>query len=311
MNKKTLAIFIALLVILVGIIIWPSNKNKNTSVDIPIVGVANPMNGTYVIGGEQYTLVNGKVEKEIVPGSASKNIVRVFGDMTVADLSKDGVNDAVMFLEQTTGGSGTFYYVVESINKDGKYFGTNAMFLGDRIAPQNINIQDGQAVVNFAERRAGEPFTTQPSVGKSIWLHLDVQKMEISEGVKENEVISNIKPETLVTAKELEKKMWVWQETTYNNDTKVTPKKTAAFIAVFGKDNTIAFRTDCNAISGTYSLNGNKITLSKLASTMMYCEGSQEADFMKGINEVSSVMFNKSGELIMELKYDSGAMRFK
>ncbi|MEI8339330.1 MAG: META domain-containing protein [bacterium] len=311
MNKKTLAIFIALLVILVGIIVWPSNKNKNS--DTAMIGAVDPMNATYTIGDEKYTMVNGKVEKDIVPGSASKNIVRIFGTPTIGDLNGDGTNDAAMFLQQTTGGTGIFYYVALAINKDGKYFGTNAVFLGDRIAPQTVDILDGKAVANFAIRKEGEPMVAQPSLGKSIWIKLTDQTMKIEGYEKPSAVANEIATTTnasSITIKDLEKKMWVWQDTTYNNDTKIVPKK-PAFIVVFTKGSNVAIRTDCNAITGGYSLSGNKITFSKLASTMMFCEGSQEGDFMKGLNEVSSVMFDKSGELIMELKNDSGAMRFK
>jgi hypothetical protein len=97
-----------------------------------------------------------------------------------------------MWLVQQTGGSGTFFYVVEAINNDGVYKGTNAMFVGDRIAPQNINIIDGRAVANFADRKPEESFAVSPSIGKSIWVHLDVQKNEIGEWVKDFEGESNL-----------------------------------------------------------------------------------------------------------------------
>jgi hypothetical protein len=37
--------------------------------------------------------------------------------------------------------------------------------LGDRIAPQNISINNGLIVVNYAERKSGEPMSAQPSIG--------------------------------------------------------------------------------------------------------------------------------------------------
>ena len=40
-----------------------------------------------------------------------------------------------------------------------------ATFIGDRIAPQNIAIQNGQIIVNYADRNPGDPMTAQPSVG--------------------------------------------------------------------------------------------------------------------------------------------------
>jgi hypothetical protein len=137
----------------------------------------DPLNISFTISGQSYSLVNGKVGKEIA----------VFGQPVYGDLSGDGVNDAVMYLTQDSGGSGTFFYVVEAININGSFKGTNAMFLGDRIAPQNINIIDGRAVANFAERKASEPFTTPPSIGKSVYVQYDKKTGEIGEWVKDFE----------------------------------------------------------------------------------------------------------------------------
>ena len=154
----------------------------------------NPLNIAFTISGQNYTLANGKVEKEITPGSASKEVVAMFGEPVYGDLNGDGVPDAVMFITQNSGGSGTFFYVVEAINFNGVFKGTNAMLLGDRIAPQNINIIDGQAVANFAERKAGELFTTQPSVGKSVWVYYDKKTGEIGELVQNFEGESSSGP---------------------------------------------------------------------------------------------------------------------
>lgn len=135
----------------------------------------DPLNITYNVAGKYFRLVNGKAEKDNVA---------VFGQPVYGDLNGDGVSDAVMYLTENSGGSGTFFYVVEAINKGGVYKGTNAMFVGDRIAPQNIEIQKGVAVVNYADRNPGESFAVQPSLGKSIWVHLDEKNMEIGELVQ-------------------------------------------------------------------------------------------------------------------------------
>ncbi len=152
-----------------------------------VVEANDPLNIAYKIAGQDYDLVNGKLEKEAAPGSASKEIISIFGEPVYADLDKDGDKDAVMFLTQQSSGSGTFFYVVVAVRDGRGYKGTNAMFLGDRIAPQNINIIDGRAVANFAERKSGESFATPPSEGKSVWIHLDVKNMELGEWVKDFE----------------------------------------------------------------------------------------------------------------------------
>jgi hypothetical protein len=52
------------------------------------------------------------------------------------------------------------------------YLGTNAVFLGDRIAPQTTEIRDEEIIVNYAERKLDEPMTTPPSIGVSKYFKI-------------------------------------------------------------------------------------------------------------------------------------------
>lgn len=70
-------------------------------------------------------------------------------------------------LTQDGGGSETFFYVAVALKTEAGYQGTNAILLGDRIAPQPTFIENGMIVVNYADRKAGEPVTTPPSWGVS------------------------------------------------------------------------------------------------------------------------------------------------
>jgi len=132
-----------------------------------------PKDATYVIENQPVTLVNGKAEAPAAPGSASKVVTTYFGNEAVGDLNGDGKPDTAFILTQNQGGSGTFYYVVVALKTNTVYQGTNAVVLGDRIAPQTTEIKDGQLVVNYAERATGEPMTAQPSVGVSKYLKVE------------------------------------------------------------------------------------------------------------------------------------------
>jgi hypothetical protein len=99
------------------------------------------------------------------------------------DLNADGREDIVFLLTQNQGGSGTFYYAVSALNTENGYVGSDGYLLGDRIAPQTTVVspnlkQKGVIVVNFADRASGEPMTTSPSVGKSVYLKLDISRMQ-------------------------------------------------------------------------------------------------------------------------------------
>lgn len=131
-------------------------------------------NGTYVIDGKKITLTNGKSESPVAPGSATMSITRYFGNNLSVDLNNDGKKDEVFYLTHTTGGTGTFFYVVAALAEDKGYTGSLGYFVGDRIAPQTIN-QDksGTLLINYADRKAGEDFSVQPSEGKTIRLIFD------------------------------------------------------------------------------------------------------------------------------------------
>lgn len=133
----------------------------------------SPLNATYIIDGQSTMLVNGKSEKEIAPGSASKTITNIFGTPTYGDINADGKEDAVIILTQNSGGSGTFYYVAAALNKGGVYQGTNAILLGDRIAPQTVQIKDGIIIANYADRNPGESMSIRPSLGVSKYMSID------------------------------------------------------------------------------------------------------------------------------------------
>jgi hypothetical protein len=140
------------------------------------VSIADLKNGTYLIDGQSITLVDGVAENELAPGSASKQITRYFGNEVNIDLNSDGLMDAAFLLQQETGGSGTFYYVVAALKTENGYVGTNAIFLGDRIAPQSTNVDPNnpsQFIVNYADRNADEPMSAQPTVGVSKTFKLE------------------------------------------------------------------------------------------------------------------------------------------
>lgn len=138
-----------------------------TATEAAVDGDADPQNMTYAIEGVEVTLVGGVAEVEAAPGSASKVTTRYFGNEATGDLNGDGRDDVALIVTQEGGGSGTFFYAVAVFSTPEGYVGTNGILLGDRIAPQTTAIQDGEIVVNYADRAEGEPMATQPSVGVS------------------------------------------------------------------------------------------------------------------------------------------------
>jgi hypothetical protein len=172
---------------------FQSNKEQG-AVTEQIVAAQDHKNATYIIEGRPITLVNGLSEIAAAPDSASKITTRYFGNEVRHDLNDDGREDVAFLLTQESGGSGIFYYVVAALNTPTGYLGSQAVFLGDRIAPQTTHMDEGKTtrgsdrknviVVNYAVRAADEPLTASPSIGKSLWLKLDPITMQLGEVVQ-------------------------------------------------------------------------------------------------------------------------------
>lgn len=170
--EKVLIIVVILIVVVGGAWFFQSRSTPAT-VPVSAVQTTDYKNATYTIDGQSVTLVNGSAEVAAAPGSASKIVTTYFGNDATGDLNDDGIPDAAFILTQDSGGSGTFYYVVAALKTGTGYKGTNAVLLGDRIAPQSTQIQNGEIIVNYADRAPGEPMTTAPSVGESMHLKVN------------------------------------------------------------------------------------------------------------------------------------------
>jgi hypothetical protein len=157
MSKK-IYILLGIAILLVIVAFWHKNSlDKN----IPTF-LTSYKNGTYTLENEQIKL-----------GSTAK----YFGNEVKADFNGDGVQDIAFILTSEPGGSGTFYYIALALSKEGGYEGANTIFLGDRIAPQTTEYRNGEIIVNYADRKEGEPMTTQPSVGVSKYFKVENNKL--------------------------------------------------------------------------------------------------------------------------------------
>ncbi len=148
---------------------------RRPSLAIPSTEVVfQPSSVTYFIDGQAITLMNG---------NSADNKVSIFGQPVFGDLNNDSRDDAAVLLLEESEGSGSFFYVAAAINLNSGIQGTNAVFLGDRIALQNLEIRGGQIIVNYVDHQEGEPMTTSPSVDVSAYFFIQdgiLQKIEPS-----------------------------------------------------------------------------------------------------------------------------------
>lgn len=181
MNKtKNAPIIITILIIVAAVTIYwiakPKGEVPNT-VTSNEAYVLDQKNCTYAIEGKDIDLKDGHSELDMAPESASRLITNYFGNNISGDFNNDGAEDVAFLLTQDSGGSGTFFYIAAALGGD-KCTGTNAVLLGDRIAPQNIDFIDGEIIANYAQRDQDEPMTNSPSIGVSRYFKIAGNRLE-------------------------------------------------------------------------------------------------------------------------------------
>ena len=302
MNKILTYIFIVIVVVVGVFYLLNSSVNKERD----SVLMVDHKNAEYVVAGERIKLTNGISEITDSSNSVSKITTKYFGNELREDLNDDGREDIVFLLTQETGGSGIFYYVVAALNTGRGYVGGEALFLGDRIAPQTTEKGKGKIIiVNYADRAQGEPFSTSPSIGKSIWLILDTETMQFGE------VVQNFDGEADPKRLKLDMKTWNWVRALYNDGREIIPKQPNKFTLTFLNDGRFSAGTDCNSMGGHYEAEKGTISFDQIVSTLMFCEGSQEAEFVNLLQDTQGYHFTSKGELVLDLKFDSGSVIFR
>jgi len=103
---------------------------------------------------------------------------------------------------------------------------------------------------------------------------------------------------------------WTWIKTTKGEQI-ITPNMKNAFVVNFNEDMSVYGSTDCNGFFGDFNLNEDNISFGPLASTMMYCEGSQENVFVSDLQKVESLYFQDNDNLVLVLKDSEGEIEFQ
>ena len=138
---------------------------------------ADPSIATFTIDGRAITLVAGRSEEPAAPGSATKIVTSLGQQRAEGDLDGDGRPDSAVVLVHQPGGSGRFTYVALLLNPVAGSAGTNGVLIGDRITLSALRLDGKVIVVEYLDRRPGEPFATAPSVATTKRLLLSGGKL--------------------------------------------------------------------------------------------------------------------------------------
>jgi heat shock protein HslJ len=123
---------------------------------------------------------------------------------------------------------------------------------------------------------------------------------------------NNTTAEAQSDAEKIASTTWTWKSTNAGGKVVEPKDKTAFTIAFNTADKAVNATTDCNTVFGPYVVDAsNKLTFGALGMTKMYCQGSQETEFVDGLSKVKKFYFNGSGALVLEFSSPSDYMLFE
>jgi hypothetical protein len=104
------------------------------------------------IGGRAVRLVEGRYADRESRVSAA-----LWDKVAFGDLNGDDATDAAAVLATNTGGSGTFVDLAVLINESGEAIHEASLFLGDRVKPDAIRIENGEIALDMTVHDDDDP----------------------------------------------------------------------------------------------------------------------------------------------------------
>jgi heat shock protein HslJ len=244
-------------------------------------------------------LVNGEYRKPIMEGSATEIVIRLVG-VAFGDLNGDGAKDAAVILVTDPGGSGTFYDLVAVLNRDGEPEHVATVSLGDRAEIQTLSVESGQIIVRMITHGPNDPMCcptqeveqTYALQGSKL---VDIASQVLSSGTAEGASITGI--------------TWQWTELVESAPAaqSVVPNP-EDYTLLLQPDGTLSIKADCNGVGGSYTLEGDFLTIALGPSTMAYCgEQSLDHQYLGLLDSVDSYAV-QDGRLVLSLQNGTGRM---
>lgn len=241
------------------------------------------------------TLTRGEYRAPAAPGSAGQVTLRLTDQRAFATLA-DRQAGAVV-LATSMGGSGSFSELALLSRQADGWVNTDTVLLGDRVKVRNVAIENRVVVVTMTTHGPKDPQCCPTQEVQKRFTIQDNRLVPVSEGAPAGQ------PAITGT-------VWQWVQTQYSNDKRVVPAKPANYTVRFLEGGQINVKADCNQKGGTYSVDGKQLSITITHSTMAACEpGSHEDEFVRNLT-AGAIHFFRNGELYIDLKYDSGTMKF-
>jgi heat shock protein HslJ len=241
------------------------------------------------------TLTRGEYRAPAAPGTAGQITLRLTDQRAFTTLA--GRQTGVVVLATSMGGSGSFYELALLSRQADAWVNTDSVLLGDRVKVRTVTIENNVVVVAMTTHGPKDPQCCPTLAVQNHYAIQDNRLVPVSDGAPAG-------PAPITGT------VWQWVQTQYSNDKRVAPAKPANYTLRFLEGGQIKVKADCNQKGGTYSVDGKRLSITISHSTMAACEpGSLEDDFVHNL-AASADHFLRNGDLYIDLKYDTGTMKF-
>jgi heat shock protein HslJ/major membrane immunogen (membrane-anchored lipoprotein) len=279
-------------------------------------------NGTYEgIYQEAIQLTDGLFEGQpFVDGGASRPTVTFTGVYVWGDLNSDGVDDAVVVLVESSGGSGSFFYLAAVLNRNGNPENVATYLLGDRAQVQSITAAEGNIEIHTVAHGPDDPMCC-PTQKAILNFRLDGEHLiKLSEetsgpvttpdDANANSGSGDITPDIIDTS-DIVDIVWHWQRFDDTAGLKdIVVDDPVKYTLTLLPDGTYQIKADCNLASGAYTLQGSNLTLHPGPMTLAECgPGSLYNEYLSWLGQVATLVL-EDGKLVLNLKADAGNMIF-
>ena len=175
------------------------------------------------------------------------------------------------------------------------------------------------AAVDERSAAFGERFSKWESANEAFkyWAERMVMFMDDTRGMKRS---THAAPESTLSrageeipgeaGQELIGVTWKWHRTVYDNNTKILAAKPDNYTLKLLPDGQVTVQGDCNLAGGSYRIKEEAISIEITNSTLAACPPeSQSQSYLRDLGAADSY-FLDDNTLYIDLKYDSGTMKF-
>jgi heat shock protein HslJ len=226
--------------------------------------------------------MDGRWEGEpFAADGASRPAVGIIDDFVLAgDLDGDGTDEVVVFLWDTSGGSGTRIYIAVTGSRDGQHRNLATALVGDRVQMRSGHIDNGQIGLDVVQQGPDDAACCPSQLARRYW-RLD------ADGLTESQAEIT---DTLSTA-ELAGSEWILASLDLHKPLPAGPQVTLVFTG--GR---ISGSSGCNRYFASVSdgdMPGD-LALSRLGSTRMACPSADmelENSYLSALGSVTTFGF--------------------